>query len=643
MMAAPQWQLLQLPLGRGLAQGEDARLITPGSVGEAENVLVDRAGRYTKRPGWGRLPKTGETGLDVSSPDRVDVAGRELLQADRTGGLWSWGPGRERWESVGSLPQFRAERAPLVRTARRLVAGGLLRFGAGGRYELPWWQAQDGASFEALYQLRDSATGALIGRDLAVYAGSRLTTPVGATIGTTAWLVYAGGTLDVRRVEDALTTTTTTIAVGPSIAFDACSVGSIGGTPVGAIAWTETVGSTLFVEEREEDLSSFASTTLALPGPADEVALCRGAGDDLWVGAIAQAAGSRDILVWRLDRTSLAVLAGPITVESRVPDPDYLQLGVDGAGNCWVTYAGNIGFFLRSDDSFFARCILSAGSALQPWRKAMWRVAPGSAPIATDEGLYIALLADGTGPFSTPSGGFSKPITARHLTLVRLDASLDATPPAYAGLLAATTAAGALTVRQRWVTTPGGYRLAAVATTEAIGDDLQGLDVVDLEVAGRRTARSLSLAQQAPCWSLAGLWGFDGYDAHDLGILQPPALTFDSASGYGTGTAPYFATGDYLYLARYEAIDDRGVVHVSPFSEPMVLAVPASTKTITVGVRNTQLTRHGRLGGYRRLSVALYRTDVNGAAGGVVRYYRLTELGDPDLQLFSSAEGLTYV
>ena len=58
-------QLLRLPLGRGLDQSADPRLVSPGSVGEARNVVVDRAGRYQKRTGWGQLPKLDEGGAKI--------------------------------------------------------------------------------------------------------------------------------------------------------------------------------------------------------------------------------------------------------------------------------------------------------------------------------------------------------------------------------------------------------------------------------------------------------------------------------------------------------------------------------------------------------------------------------------------------
>lgn len=639
-MAAPQHALVGLPLGRGLAQGVDARLVAPGSVGEADNVLVDRAGRYTKRPGWGLLPRTEETGLTLASPDRIDVAGRELLQVDTDGGrLWSWGPGRGRWESVGSLPEFRAERAPMIRTSQALTGGGLLRFGAGGRYELPWWQhafSGGGGSLETYYRIRDTETGAAISRDTKLYPSALLTTPVGCTVGDSAWLAYGGGPLTVSGLDGTLGGISSAISVGNVLAFDCCSLGT-----KGLLAYAEIASTSLIVETRLEDITSDASATLTLPGPADEVAVCAGQGGQVWVAAIVQVAGSRDILLWRLS-SALAVVAGPITVETRIPDPDYLQIGVNAAGDCFVTYTNDTGLFTRYEDSLHVRCVLAATNTLESWRKTMWRVFPASALYATDEGLYLAVTADGTGPFSTPTGSFSLPFTTLHTALIRVDNTYTSEPPSFAGYVAVNTAAAALTVRQRWVETKAGYRIAIVATTEAVGDDLQGLDVIDLEALGRRTARSLSLAQQAPVWSLCGLWGFDGYDAHDVGILQPPALTFNSLTGYTSGAAPNFAVGDYVYVARYEAIDDRGVVHVSPFSGPMVLAVPASTTAITVGIRNTQLTRHGRLAGYRRLSVALYRTDVNGAAAGVVRYYRLTELGDENLLFSTADESITY-
>jgi hypothetical protein len=646
-MAAPQWQLIPLPLGRGLAQGEDARLVTPGSFGEANNVVVDRAGRFTKRTGWGRLPRTAETGEEMPSPDRVDVAASELLQVDTgEGSLWSWGPGRSAWERVGSLPEFRVERAPLARPAASITSGGLVRFGADDRYELVWWQLTLGGDLLPYRQIRDTETGALIARDDDVYSTARLTVPVGLRVGTSAWLVYSGGDVRLARYGGDLVTFTDTSLSGPShLAFDAVEYSST----LGAVVFAELASAFIQVQLLEEDgaLDSDVTLTAAanVRAGVDALAVCKGTSGQLWVGAVLDYAGSYDVVVWRL-ASDLTVVAGyPKVVENRIVDPKNLQLGLDPSGNCWVTFSGKILTSSEAEETIHAKQIEAAGNTVSTWRKTTYRTFPASGLFSTSEGLYLAAIVEGDGRFTGIPG--ATPIETIHAVLLRVDNSTDATPMGYSGVMAATTSAAGLTARQRWVETSDGWQTAlpALALTNGQGDDLQGLDRVTLEGAGRRTARSLALAQQAPVWGLCGLFGYDTFDACDVGFLQPPAIDIDPVTGLGTGAGPYYDEGIYVFIARYERLDDRGVLHVSPWSEPAAveIAAAATYNSIALTVRGTCLTQHGRRGGGRRYSVAIYRTEVDGASAGVIRYYRLTEYGDEAFQFDFGDESISYV
>lgn len=649
-MAAPQWQLISLPLGRGLAQGEDARLVTPGSVGEANNVVVDRAGRYTKRTGWGRLPRTDEDGVNVPPPDRVDVAGAELLQVDATNGeLWSWGPGRGRWERVGSLPEFRVERRPLLRPAKSIASGGLVRFGADDCYELLWWQLTLGGNLLPYRQIRDTTTGALIARDDDVYSSVRLTVPVGVHVGTSAWLVYAGGDVRAYRTTGALGGSDFLLGGTSVLAFDACEYASTP-TPLAAVVYAELASPDILVQLHEEDGALNADTTLTaaanIRAGADALAVCKGVGGQLWIGAVLDYTGAYDIVVWRLE-SDLSVVAGyPKTIESRIVDPNNLQLGISPDGDCWVTYSGKVGSSADAEETIHARAVFASSNTVSAWRKTTYRTYPESGLFATGEGLYMAAVCEGNGQFTGILGAAS--VDTIHAVLLRVDNTITAEPMALAGTLAATTAAGGLTARQRWTETDDGWQmvLSTLAASNGEGTDLQGLDRVTLEDGGRRAARSLALAQQAPVWGLCGLWGYDGYDAADLGFLQPPAIDIDPVTGIGSGAGPtYYDEGTYVFIARYEFLDDRGVLHVSPWSTPAAveIATASTYDSITMGLRGTCLTQHGRRGGGRRYSVAIYRTEVDGAAAGVIRYYRLTEYGDEDYQFDFGDESLTYV
>lgn len=648
-MAAPQWQLISLPLGRGLAQGQDERLVTPGSFGEANNVLVDRAGRFTKRPGWGRLPRTGEDGDNVPAPDRVDVAGAELLQVDATNGeLWSWGPGRSRWERVGSLPEFRVERRPLLRPAKSITSGGLVRFGASDQYELVWWQLTLGGNLLPYRQIRDTETGALIARDDDVYSTARLTVPIGVRVGDSAWLVYAGGDVRIARWEGDLSANDFAVGGTSVLAFDACQYATTP-TPVGAIVWAELASASIEVYLAEEDGAFFDTTTLTaaanVRAGADALAVCKGVGGQLWVGAVLDYSGAYDVVVWRLE-SDLSVVAGyPQVIESRIIDPQNLQLGIAPNGDCWVTFSGKIAGTNEAEDTIHARVVTAASDTVSAWRKTTFRAYPASGLFATGEALYLAAFGEGDGQFKGIGG--ETDITTIHAVLLQVDNAQSAEPMALAGLLMGSTAASALTARQRWTAAGGGWEtsLCSLAVSNGEGDDLAGMDRVTLEAEGRRSARSLALAQQAPVWGLCGLWGYDGYDGQDVGFLQPPAIDIDPLTGLGTGAGPYYDVGAYAFIARCEFLDDRGVLHVSPWSTPAAVEIAAASTydSIAMAVRGTCLTQHGRRNGGRRYSVAIYRTEVDGAAAGVIRYYRLNEYGDEAFQFDFGDEAITYI
>lgn len=592
-------------------------MLTPGSMGEAENVVVDRAGRFTKRTGWGRLPRTAETGETVPSPDRVDVAGAELLQVDtQEQSLWSWSPGRERWERVGSLPEFRVERRPLARPVVSVALAGLVRFGAEDRYELLWWQYFDpgGPFLDVWAQIRDAQTGTLIQRDAPVFSPPRLTFPTALRVGTSAWVVYAGGDVRAQRYGgDLATFSNFLLHASPSLTFDAYGAGS-----QAVVVSGEFDTGNIRISRHDETGATLASATVVAPEKVVEVACAPGSSGEIWIGAILDP-GRKQILVWRLTG-ALAVVAGyPVTVETDLEDAASIIVGTAPSGDCYVAWEKEL-TSADPEDSLHIRAVFSSTNTVSSWRKTSYRQGILGRFLNSGRALYLPVGLDGDG--NLDDGGVI------HGALMRVDDEPSATPSSLSALLLRGDLAGRA-LGQRWQPTENGWRLAVVSRVrvESFGRSVAGVDVIDVEEEGRRHAPALSLAEQAPVWGICGLWSFDGYDAHDLVITQPPELDFDSLTGFRTGAGPYFAEGDYVYIARYERVDHRGVLHVSPWSKPLILEVPADTvEAISVQIRNTQATRHGRVGP-TRLGVALYRTEADGAAAGVIRYYRLTEMG----------------
>lgn len=632
--------LLRIPMGRGIDQSNDPRLDAPGTTGEARNVVIDRAGRFRKRTGWGRLPRTDENGVSLQGgPERVDPTGAELLQADDSGRLLAWGPGRARWELIGYLPPFSAESHPLVRSQASIISGALTRFGASDKYELIVWQyalSGDGGALRAYAQIRDTETGALIGRDSLVYPAA-LTYPVTFTVGTSAWVVHAfAPTVKIQRYSgDLATFPTYEVSATEAIAFDAAPVDN--GTH-GLVALAQVSGDyRVEVYVLSETGSVLFSSFSIAPGVADvavsQIAVCGAPGGEYRV-LVRYAGGSGYVLeLWRLD-SDLAVIGDVIGIESAAYEMTSIGVCCDVDGNDWVHWYGKLEETDR--DALHVRCAFDGNSTAETWRKIVWRAGPQSRAKLVNDGVFLPVFAESTG---TLSDGL-------HLAMVRLDNEFSDLPPAYAGVVLRQVVAGSIPT-QHWVSVGDGeYQLGAVVITRAqkYGADVNGVDRVTLTENRSRQA-AVSLPQQH-IWGGAGLWGYDGYDCHDVNFLQAPQLLQlgdpYTTSGGGIGLFP---EGKYLYRARYEFVDDAGVMHVSPWSNDLEVDLTGITNAVSINVdiATTQLTQHGRRASYRSVSVAIYRTDTNGAAAGVAIFYRLTSYGLDALKAPYNVATVAYV
>lgn len=631
-------QLLRLPLGRGLDQSADPRLVSPGSVGEARNVVVDRAGRYQKRTGWGQLPILDEGGATMASrPDRADAAGVEILQTASDGSVRAWGPGRGRWESIHYLPPFRAQNDPLTRTQISIVSGFLVRFGATSQYELIGWQhALGGGASLALAtyaQIRDAETHAMIGRDAQVYTPA-LTTPVAFRVGTSAWVVHAlAPEVKIERfAPDLASFPTYTVGSSSSLVFDAAPVdgGSRGLVALGVVFTTDWEAHLL----TETGGAITPSTTHLESDPVIEIACCD-AGSEYRVLVLTSDGGGPPVLnliLYRLD-SALAVIGAPITIESGPFDCSTIGVAYKG-GKTWVTWVGK----LASTDDLICTHVrmVDSGGALAVWRKRVWRCSAAARALVTDEGVFQPLFATTTDADSASPG--------LHLVMVRLDNEETALPPQYCGVLLRQIATP-LTHVQHWTDVGGGeYQIACGVVTR---DQLYGRSVNALDRVTLREERSrmpaVSLPQQL-VWGGAGLWGYDGNDVHDINFVQPPYLYQDPLAPYTTGVAPNFPQGAFLYRARYEFVDDRGVMHVSPWSNDLIvdLSGVANATAINVYIASTQLTQHGMRALSRNVTVGLYRSAVDGIVGGRGTLYRLTGYGDEALIANYNSESFLY-
>lgn len=633
--------LARIPLGRSLDQGADQRLITPGSMGEAHNVVVDRAGRYTKRRGWPQLPQLGGGGTELDPPERVDAPNGELLQVER-GNVWSWSPGTAKWQLLGHLPPWRIEHRHLLRQATNYSSIGLCRFGTDGVYELVVWQHTLGleVDFPCRAQIRDSATGAIIGRDATVFEGL-LATPLTMTVGASAWVLYSDGATKVDRFAGNLLSFPTYTLFNDSLLGDACPVQN--GTRA-FVAGVKILASTeirvgLFTETGTLDTDS---TITAIATPVD-IRICQaGSGYRLLVKT--GASDERTLTLYTLD--SDLTLIDAITIESDVGLMEEIEVAYR-AGDTWIVWHGKL-----TDESIYdlpalhVRCVVGTNGEPEGWRKQLFRARTFARALSTSDGLFLPVCATNVEP-----GASMTSLTAPHLAMVQLDDELTLRPPRYAGVLVRQLVAWIGDTAQHWARTfdGQGYQLAVPVLTrlQPTGRNVQGVDRIEVRAA-RSAMPAVDLPQQY-VWGGAGLWGSDHAEVHDVNILQAPRIFQNILDPYEADTNPSgaFPGGAYLYRARLECIDNDGVEHVSPWSDDYVFDCPQDAETqvhaVKLKVALTQLTQHGRGGPFRTVSVALYRSAVNGVVDGVGTLYRLTGYGSSALSKQTGEPTLDYL
>ncbi len=77
----------------------------------------------------------------------------------------------------------------------------------------------------------------------------------------------------------------------------------------------------------------------------------------------------------------------------------------------------------------------------------------------------------------------------------------------------------------------------------------------------------------------SGIWSYDGYNAAEAGFLTAPNISVEETVNAGALTA-----GAYNYIAVYEYVDRRGVLHRSRVSRPFELTSTGNTVSVYVQI-----------------------------------------------------------
>ncbi len=102
---ALDYQKVPVPVSQGLAGDIDDRLVPVGKMLHARNVVWDKKGRVSKRPGFNRFTMDLEDGGTLASPSRLLSAGDEVCCV-HDNHLHAWSPSAQLWLDRGRVSPF---------------------------------------------------------------------------------------------------------------------------------------------------------------------------------------------------------------------------------------------------------------------------------------------------------------------------------------------------------------------------------------------------------------------------------------------------------------------------------------------------------------------------------------------------------
>lgn len=634
--------LLDLPLGRGVNEGVDARQLAPGSYAEVLNWCIDREGRFTKRPGY--VAGIGElsAGVSMSAADKLCTIGKELLAIGHDGAscqLQTRAPSWGYWQDPDTVPHLTCASEPLVRNLQFLKLVSLVYFGTGTkRFELVAYGDFDGATVTLRYRVRDLDADALVISD------TTITTTAGTVsffrlvpIDGHAWVIYCvGAGLIAFQVHGGTLATS-------SITLDATVAGFTGDAyPIASnrvlVAYTDATttlrlrkfnGSGVAVSTRDKVYAvnvqnarvagtSGGQVVVAMDAPVPNDVIADGLNDnatftDAWAG-------------------TTTVMAYSTLID--------LSVEMDASGGSVVAFSGEGS---AGEDAVIAYPLTSAG-VLGAGRIAV-RCALASSLKRIDGGVYAALHVTTGGSSFVSAFGVTTSAPA-HGALFRFDDTSSSSALTYWGTYLRNTSRGPVSgiltphsCSRLWEVESGVWTFAALSLLLV----QPGLDAITAERvtvrsrSARRTNGALWQTTQANRLLLlsgGALSFYDRFGVYEVGFLQPPEITGHSTAGAGAG-APEAAAAPgntYLYAARYEWCDDQGNLHTSAWSNlhSVTLINPTSPYyDVTLTIKQTGATRRDRRGPNRKVYITVWRSLKNGATSdGRVRVYKLSPYGD---------------
>lgn len=618
---------MMVPFRFGLQEGEDPKALPPGTLTQALNCRIDKAGRLRKRRGTSGLAKT------ISQGGGTLAAGVRLVPRGKATGLfdgknlYEYSDGLAAWSLIDRAPNMDVSWSPLMSATTDVIDATVgiygnylvLVYGAGYQADYPLW-----------VEVRDLSTGAIVLRPTALNGstGGRFPRVLFRGSGI-AVLTYASSTnLYVNEIDLSTMTLTAKTLLGSTTSggvFDAAIAGAnlyvvheLGGnltlsywptsTYSGGINRTVAAGTMqsaaldVTVGESAYVIYTTSTTTaIAVHDPAN--------GFQVVTPVTLVGNRSAHVAVKRVDSTHCVVAFDSIfTVVTEIVSSAGV---IDTTTTRTTLYTSILSNFFTGPDG---RAYIGASTVTL----ASGAVAPAPSHLILDvdtssNGGVSNVPHRLVGVYEPRFANFNSPnpnITSRaFVTQVAVDSGGN-----------------------NYLAAP--YRLApSVGTFEVLPTayDLIRIATVDAESDAWRSVEAGGITLTAggvPCV-------LDGYTAITCNYVCEPFVTLVGSTTGGTMLA-----GTYFYKACYEYIDANGLLHRSAFSSPRSVTTTGSTSSVSVTVRSTALsgkqsllTGLGALGP-GRVRIAIYRTLAGGSD-----YYRLTH--EPDLNVLYNSPSST--
>lgn len=640
---------IDISLGQGLAEGIDPKVLPFGAASKLVNYEVSLAGALTKRLGfYGVLAATevGASAYPLGATSRLLTAGDSLLTispdyTDSLPHLYSYSSGLDAWADLDTVPPCSVRRDPLVRLNQGTLGGLVTVFGTGASYLLVAYYSDAGGGFVIYYRVIDLATGAIVVRETVLT--STVSQIAMVSVNGNAWVLYNDSAgLKAKKLSGTDPTSTTTVTLDATATVFRVSAAYLN---LGKfVACWSLLSSPLQLEMRTINASTGAviDTAFYNTGGASIKALAC-TGDSSLGTAFAWIEGTpSDQVMADIRDVDLASIPGatPIEAGAAVLNEDTVGIELDRDGNAYVFYEAEL---TAGEPAAIARLFTYTGPLGDRHIAYRCNWASGPRRMGDSNRVFATLAVPQQG---TLNANFGLEPGPAHFGLVCVDDTSAATPPLLLAHLTTTVArAGGLLARwwpidsseQVWV------NAASTTTSDAQGysDDTSGIDLITLDFSAQQAGAYHSVIS-SPLVLLGGglVVSQDQHQAVENSFLQAPQIITGIGDPADAGLASAPSPGNsYLYRCRYEWVDDRGQIHVSPWSEDYELTLEDAGSLpyhVTLTILCTSVTRRGRSdkGASRDAQIAVYRSQANGAsASGDVSFYRLLPYGSEDAQL----------